>query len=228
MRRFRRGIGRRIFHARRVRHTAGPAVLLADAVQLVACHEVDAAVGHRRAAVDFHIGAALVAKGLLVNDFASLLARPQDAELRIDRRHINLAVRPDRRALGIAAISPGPYLLARPGVEAEHLGGFIAEIETAFVQDRRAELDLESGLVPYHFRRPVGHLRGTVPRLHDELVFRFDVTEDENFDVLVLTGRQHFAHARHPAAEQTVVALRHRVAADLGEVLVRMIGARVA
>src|SRR5438874_536112 len=135
MRRFRRGIARLIFHARRVRHTARLAVLLAYAVELVACHEVDAALGHRRAAVDFHIRAVLVAKGLLVNDFASLVARPQDTELRIDCRHINLALRPDGRALGIAAITLGPYLLAGLGVQAEHLGGLITNVEPALVQD---------------------------------------------------------------------------------------------
>ena len=67
-----------------------------------------------------------------------------------------------------------------------------------------------------------------MPGLHDELIVRFDVAEDHEFDVRRVGNRKDFVDGGQVAAEQAFPSLRKHGSGEFGEVLIGMVGARVA
>src|SRR5262249_42352622 len=129
---------------------------------------------------------------------------PEDTKLAIHRRHVDLAVGPDRRALGVAAVVLRPQLLTRLGVEAVHLGRLVADVEPAVVQDRRAVLDLVAGLGPDDLRLPLLDLRPV--RADDAPLFVAVEVLLAVADVTAVAVSQGRAIAR-PGAEEVAPAL---------------------
>ena len=85
----------------------------------------------------------------------------------------------------------------------------------------------------------LGHLavvdaRRAVPRLHDELVVRLHVAENQHVDVRLAVDRENLVDRRHPSAQQAFPALaqcwrdRRRRRLQLRKILVGMVRARVA
>src|SRR5581483_5991434 len=136
------------------------AALLADADDLVAGGEVDAAARDGGAAVDLHVGEA-VGRGEeeLVQVLALLGARLEDVEAGVDLADVDLAVAPDRRAAGVPAVAVLPELLAGLGVEAVELGDVVGDVEPALVDDRRGVARLDAVLLPDELGLLVLHLR---------------------------------------------------------------------
>src|SRR5262245_13145312 len=53
--------------------------------------------------------------------------------------------------------------------------------------------------------------RSAMPRLHNEFVRRFDITKNNNLVMNAVRDGYHFAHRRHPAADEAIedFSLRH-------------------
>src|SRR5439155_20686517 len=97
---------------------------------------------------------------LSAEGFALLIARLENVELGVHLADVNLAVRPEGRAFAVPAISEAPDLFTGLGVEAIHAGVLIADVEPAFVDDRRGELDLQAVHLPDQFRLAILDLGG--------------------------------------------------------------------
>src|SRR5207244_3397239 len=83
---------------------------------------------------------------------------------------VNLAVRPEGRAFAVPAISEAPDLFTGLGVEAIHAGVLIADVEPAFVDDRRGELDLQAVHLPDQFRLAILYLEASRQTTRPSLV----------------------------------------------------------
>src|SRR5690242_2936948 len=66
-----------------------------------------------------------------------------------------------------------------------------------------------------------------MPGLHNELVLRVDIAEDDHLHMRI-SEREYLANGRHPAADQTIKALFDYIAANLRNILIWVIRPSIA